>query len=61
MSAAAGCVVVASFEGITLNSAPLTGFAAVDGYDQTSAIPARMIPLAAGTFDRTWQAGIRTD
>ena len=31
MSGSAGCVALASFEGLVINNAPLTGFAAVKG------------------------------
>merc|ERR1712197_35293 len=38
ITAAAGCVAPASFEGVSINNAPLTGFAAVKGYDQATSM-----------------------
>ena len=60
MSGSAGCVALASFEGLVINNAPLTGFAAVKGYDQTTSITAGVAPVNEGAWGPTWATGIRS-
>ena len=59
MSGSAGCVALASFEGLVINNAPLTGFAAVKGYDQASSLSAGIVAVNEGAWGPTWQIGIR--
>ena len=59
MTAAAGCVALASFEGVSINNAPLTGFIAVKGYDQATSLSSGIVAVNEGAWGPTWQTGIR--